>query len=886
MAEEIITETNRETATDHAYGGAQIQVLEGLEAVRKRPGMYIGSTGPSGLHHLVYEIVDNAIDEALAGYCTHIEVTIKPGNIIEVSDNGRGIPVDIQPKLGIPAVTVVYTVLHAGGKFGGEDSGYKVAGGLHGVGASVVNALSEWLTVRVRRDGAEYEQSFKRGKPDGDLKKIGAAASTGTTVTFKPDPEMFQETTLYRYETLLKRLREEAFLNAGVKITLTDERPDADRPQDEQSGEMRTETMCYEGGIRSFVSYLCERRDLTPLHPQVMYMKGEGQGAVAEVALQYYDNSYNELLLSFANNVHTPEGGTHEEGFKLALTRVLNEYGRAKGILKDKDENLSGPDAREGIIAVVSVKLQEAQFEGQTKAKLGNTFIKGLVNNVVYKALTEFFEENPAVAKQILEKGNEYGGSKFTSTDRVKLRAIANEMASQQVWVNYIVFTDLYGHVYQLNNVNLGTYDFYNYYSDKDILEESWVKQAKAAQGKEIFFRDSILKAGTKKGFSYAKYMINPSDGQGMGYMVVGLSQKLLGKSFVMGNESFDSSNFMVVDEDDQLVYFVGNEERENAIMQSYSNPGENHLYLFSSVTNSTTGWHIVNVVEKNEISEESKNIRLTSFLVAGCVLVVGFLMARIISRTISHPLKQLENTIAQVGEGERHITEEFDYSEVGRIGRKFKEMVNTNLELSEHLMAVKLNEREAELLLLQSQINPHFLYNTLDSLYFVAIMHGDDQMAEMVEALSDNFKLALNNGSKYIKVADSVKWMQGYMKLQNMRYNNRFELFVDISREILQRETITFIFQPFIENAMYHGLEPKIGKGKISLRGWQEQNNMIFTIEDDGVGIDDMSRLENGYGVRNVIERIKLNYGEKYGVTFESSPGNGTKVTIVVPVR
>ena len=367
--------------------------------------MYIGSTSASGLHHLVYEIVDNAIDEALAGYCTHITVTINPGDTITVTDNGRGIPVDIQAQTGRPALEVVYTVLHAGGKFGG--GGYKVSGGLHGVGASVVNALSEWLTVRVRRDGAEYEQSFKRGKPDGDLKKIGAAASTGTTVTFKPDPEMFQETTLYRYETLLKRLREEAFLNVGVKITLTDERPDADRPQDEQSGEMRTETMCYEGGIRSFVSYLCERRDLTPLHPQVMYMKGEGQGAVAEVALQYYDNSYNELLLSFANNVHTPEGGTHEEGFKLALTRVLNEYGRAKGSLKDKDENLSGPDAREGIIAVVSVKLQEAQFEGQTKAKLGNTFIKGLVNNVVYKALTEFFEENPAVAKAILEKATQ-----------------------------------------------------------------------------------------------------------------------------------------------------------------------------------------------------------------------------------------------------------------------------------------------------------------------------------------------------------------------------------------------------------------------------------------------------------------------------------------------
>lgn len=488
--------------------------------------------------------------------------------------------------------------------------------------------------------------------------------------------------------------------------------------------------------------------------------------------------------------------------------------------------------------------------------------------------------------QQILENGNKYGGSKFSSGDRTKLRKVANEMASQQVWVNYIVFTDLYGHVYQLNNINQGTYDFYMHYADKDILKEDWVKVANEAKGREVFFKDSILAVGSKAGFCYAKYMINPSDGEGMGYMVVGLSQKLLGKSFVMGNEGFNSSNFMVLDEDGELIYFVGNEERETAIMEAFSNPEKNSLYLFSSVTNYTTEWSIVNVVEKNELSEESKGIRLISFWVAGCVLVVGFIMARIISRTISQPLKQLENTIAQVGEGERHITEEFDYSEVGRIGQKFKEMVNTNLELSEHLMAVKLNEREAELLLLQSQINPHFLYNTLDSLYFVAIMHGDDQMAEMVEALSDNFKLALNNGNKYIKVADSVKWMQGYMKLQNMRYNNRFELFVDISREILQRETITFIFQPFIENAMYHGLEPKIGKGKISLRGWQEQNNMIFTIEDDGVGIDDMSRLENGYGVRNVIERIKLNYGEKYGVIFESSPGKGTKVTIVVPVK
>ena len=400
MAEEIITETNRETATDHAYGGAQIQVLEGLEAVRKRPGMYIGSTGPSGLHHLVYEIVDNSIDEALAGYCTHIEVTIKPGNIIEVSDNGRGIPVDIQPKLGIPAVTVVYTVLHAGGKFGGEDSGYKVAGGLHGVDASVVNALSEWLVVHVRRDGAEYEQSFKRGKPDGDLKKIGVAASTGTTVTFKPDPEMFTETTEYDYEILLKRLREESFLNAGVRITLTDERPESIEKND---GVPPQESMCYEGGVRSFVQYLHEKRDLTPLHPQVIYMKGEANGAVAEVALQYCD-SYNELILSFANNVHTPEGGTHEEGLKTALTRVFNEFGRAKGYLKEKDENWQGSDVREGMIAVVSVKLQEAQFEGQTKAKLGNTYIKTLVSNIVYNKLSEFLEENPAVAKAVFEK--------------------------------------------------------------------------------------------------------------------------------------------------------------------------------------------------------------------------------------------------------------------------------------------------------------------------------------------------------------------------------------------------------------------------------------------------------------------------------------------------
>ncbi|WP_291246048.1 DNA topoisomerase (ATP-hydrolyzing) subunit B [Fournierella sp.] len=393
MAEEL----NKQPQEDaDQYDGSQIQVLEGLEAVRKRPGMYIGSTGPKGLHHLVYEIVDNAIDEALAGFCDHIEVTIKKGDVIEVTDNGRGIPVDIQPKLGIPAVTVVLTVLHAGGKFGGENSGYKVAGGLHGVGSSVVNALSEWLEVIVRRDGYEHYQRFQRGVPDGPLQKIGPAASTGTTVRFKADPVMFTETTVYDYETLLIRLREEAFLNAGVRITFTDERGD----------EVVRESMHYEGGIASFVEYLQKKRDNTVLHPQVIHLKGQKDDIIAEVAMQYND-SFNELILSFANNVNTPDGGTHEEGFKNALTRVINDFGRSKGYLKDKDDNLTGNDVREGLTCVISVKLTEAQFEGQTKAKLGNTEVRSLVSGMVYDKLKEFLEENPGVAKAIYEKATQ-----------------------------------------------------------------------------------------------------------------------------------------------------------------------------------------------------------------------------------------------------------------------------------------------------------------------------------------------------------------------------------------------------------------------------------------------------------------------------------------------
>ena len=382
--------SNIEQVKQSHYDETQIQVLEGLEAVRKRPGMYIGSTGPRGLHHLVYEIVDNAIDEALAGYCTHIETEILEGDVIRVTDNGRGIPVGIHPKMGIPAVTVVYTILHAGGKFGGE--GYKVSGVLHGVGASVVNALSEWLIVEVKNGEHIYQQKFARGVAQGDLTIIGDTDETGTRVTFKPDGEIFEEL-VYDYETLHTRLREQAFLNAGVRMTITDRRTPTG-PSD---------SMCYEGGIRSFVEFIHQRRGLEALHEDVIYMKGDSGDNVAEVAMQYND-SYNELLLSFANNINTGEGGTHEDGFKQALTRVLNAYARKNNLLKDSDKNLSGEDCREGLTAIISVKLREPQFEGQTKGKLGNTEMRQVVSAIVTDKLTTYFEENPQVARTIIEK--------------------------------------------------------------------------------------------------------------------------------------------------------------------------------------------------------------------------------------------------------------------------------------------------------------------------------------------------------------------------------------------------------------------------------------------------------------------------------------------------
>ena len=388
---------NEMTHVDTNYDSDQIQVLEGLEAVRKRPGMYIGSTGPRGLHHLVYEIVDNAIDEALAGYCDRIDVRILPGDIICVQDNGRGVPVGVQHQTGLPAVTVVYTILHAGGKFGGGS--YKVSGGLHGVGASVVNALSSWLEVEVRQGGHLYRQRFSRGNAEYDLQDLGPIENpeqTGTMFTSKADPEIFKETTVYDFATLETRLREQAFLNAGVNIILTDERD----PEN-----IKSDRFHYEGGVASFVEYLNRKKAVEVIHPDVIYFSATApdNNSTCEIAMQYTD-SFNELILSFANNIHTVDGGTHEDGFKRALTRVMNDYARKYNILKEADKNLSGEDVREGLTCVISVKVKEAQFEGQTKGKLGNTEISGLVSNLMSDKLMTFLEENPAVARAIFDK--------------------------------------------------------------------------------------------------------------------------------------------------------------------------------------------------------------------------------------------------------------------------------------------------------------------------------------------------------------------------------------------------------------------------------------------------------------------------------------------------
>lgn len=483
----------------------------------------------------------------------------------------------------------------------------------------------------------------------------------------------------------------------------------------------------------------------------------------------------------------------------------------------------------------------------------------------------------------------EYNGIEFLLSDQRKLDTVLETVTRQEKSINSIALMDFYGHYYLMSNTSSGTYSFYYYYRDHDFKEEEWYEKTEAAQGREVFWGRGVLGGWDQDGIvCFTKILNDTSSGEPIGCLVVNLSREMFRNMIVKGDEGYKTSMYMIVDRDhgDWLVFSDSDSDEITDVLNAFTGKEENKNYVFSSTENSLTGWSMVNAVEKDELNVTSKSLR--NIVIAwGVVLgALCFILAKFISRSITNPLKQLERTISSVGEGERNITEEFDDSEVGRIGNKFKEMVNTNLELSERLMASKLNEREAELLLLQSQINPHFLYNTLDSIYCLAIIHGDDQIAEMILALSENFKLSLNNGEKYMTVLDSIRRVEDYMKLQNIRYNDRFILYVDAKRDVLSCRIISFILQPFVENAMYHGLEPKMGKGRICITARKEGTKIVIEISDDGVGVADMSRLENGYGIKNVRERIRLNYGENYGVTIKSEVGKGTTVRIVVPEK
>ena len=483
----------------------------------------------------------------------------------------------------------------------------------------------------------------------------------------------------------------------------------------------------------------------------------------------------------------------------------------------------------------------------------------------------------------------EYNGIEFLLSDQRKLDTVLETVTRQEKSINSIALMDFYGHYYLMSNTSSGTYSFYYYYRDHDFKEEEWYEKTEAAQGREVFWGRGVLGGWDQDGIvCFTKILNDTSSGEPIGCLVVNLSREMFRNMIVKGDEGYKTSMYMIVDRDhgDWLVFSDSDSDEITDVLNAFTGKEENKNYVFSSTENSLTGWSMVNAVEKDELNVTSKSLR--NIVIAwGVVLgALCFILAKFISRSITNPLKQLERTISSVGEGERNITEEFDDSEVGRIGNKFKEMVNTNLELSERLMASKLNEREAELLLLQSQINPHFLYNTLDSIYCLAIIHGDDQIAEMILALSENFKLSLNNGEKYMTVLDSIRRVEDYMKLQNIRYNDRFTLYVDAKRDVLSCRIISFILQPFVENAMYHGLEPKMGKGRICITARKEGTKIVIEISDDGVGVADMSRLENGYGIKNVRERIRLNYGENYGVTIKSEVGKGTTVRIVVPEK
>lgn len=489
--------------------------------------------------------------------------------------------------------------------------------------------------------------------------------------------------------------------------------------------------------------------------------------------------------------------------------------------------------------------------------------------------------------QQVLESQTEDGRQTFTGGEQNKLRNVGWRLTKQENSVNYVAFMDLYGHCYLLSNVNRGTYDFYRYYAEHDFLEEEWSKAARQAEGREVFLGESVLGGVPTEGCSLVKYLNNPGTLEPMGYLVVDFNRSILEKSFVTGNEGYTTNEYLIADlrYGNRLVYARRRFENAQEIIKGFGSKEQND-YLYTSVHNNLTGWELVNVIERNELSAESKLIRNTVYVCGVLLVILSFILAMGISRTITRPLNQLEQVIEKVKEGERHITEEFDESEAGRIGQKFKEMVNINLELSEYLLNARLNEREAELLLLQSQINPHFLYNTLDSLYCMAIIHGDDQIANMTLALSDHFKLSLNQGKRFCTVADTIAQIKDYMKLQSMRFGGRFELLVEVADDILAEEMLTFLLQPFVENAIYHGLEPKLGGGTIRVQGRREGENLLFTVEDDGVGIEDISKLDTGFGINNVKERMALHYGNDHSFQAESEKGKGTKITIVLPVN
>lgn len=494
---------------------------------------------------------------------------------------------------------------------------------------------------------------------------------------------------------------------------------------------------------------------------------------------------------------------------------------------------------------------------------------------------------NDADLQQVLENQTLDGRQYFTTAEQSTLREVGWRLTKQENSVNYVAFMDLYGHYYLLSNVNSGSYDFYRYYKEHDFLNEEWSREARIADGREIFLGKSVLGGIPLQGFSIVKYLNSPDTLKPMGYLVVDVNSRILENSFVTGSEGYSTNEYLLADlrHGCELVYARRGLGGAQDIVKEFASK-EQSRYLFTSVHNSITGWELINAIERNELSAESKLIRNTVYWCGGFLVVLSFVLAVAISRTITRPLNQLEQVIEKVKEGERHITEEFDESEAGKIGQKFKEMVNTNLELREYLLTAQLNEREAELLLLQSQINPHFLYNTLDSLYCMAIIHGDDQIANMTLALSDHFKLSLNQGKRFCTVADTIAQIKDYMKLQSMRFNERFRLSVEVADDILGEEMLTFLLQPFVENAIYHGLEPKIGGGTIWVRGWREGKRLIFTVEDDGIGMEELSKLESGFGVNNVRERIHLHYGEAYGFTAESEKGKGTKITIVLPLN